>query len=289
MDANAACIINFETKAQRKLKMVLWYEVMNDAFPYSYWVTQKLINEAFVAYNTNNPNPSQFIIELGTQISNMTAEQIAMGDGDSIATIWFTQCRDSNFPTFIRLLSEMNHPGTYANDPENTGANKWGGTPTTYIQAWRRWYNIAERLNATGNKQVFVWSPHAKEDYRYHSSSPQRNMENYYPGHQYVDWVGASVYNNDSTAIVSVYDQLTRISALYGSVKPLMISEGAMQETNQADEKYNFILDWWNAINLLDIKAAVWFNDKPVGTTQEFKIDSSPASLRAYRPYLIPR
>jgi hypothetical protein len=290
VDQNYNIIISdFETFAQRKLKMMLWYEDMTDDHPYSEWVTARVINGAFANYNNNNPNPTQFILQLGAEIKNYTAEQISMGDCDDIATTWFTQCKDSDFPTFIRLLSEMNGFWTFSNDPSNPSVNKWGGNPTAYIQAWRRLYNIAERLGATGTKQVFVWSPHAKQDYL-NQSDPQKNMENYYPGHQYVDWVGASVYNDDSFAVISVYDQLTRISNLYGSIKPLMISEGAMQEiSNQPNIKYEWILEWWTAINKLNIKAAVWYNHNPPSSTDNFRIESSPASLKGYRPYLMPQ
>lgn len=285
-------IANFESLSQRKLKMVLWYEVINDTITYDMNVKDVVINGAFANYNNNNPNPTEFMLQLGTQIKKLSAYDVAMGKCDTLAKAWFYACKQTNYPTFIRLLSEMNGWWTFAadvispGDSVNKSENKWGGNPTTYIQAWRRLYNIAEKLGSTGQKQIFVWSPQLKVDYFDHAIAI-KNMENYYPGHQYVDWVGGSIYNSTGEAYLSVRDLLTRLKNIYGHAKPMMISEGGMEEIPQnPSAKFLWILEWWSVINEFNIRAAVWFHRIPPQTSSNYKIDSSNESLKGYRPYL---
>ena len=59
-------------------------------------------------------------------------------------------------------------------------------------------YNIAEQTGAAA-RHIFVWSAN---DVSFPQASWNR-IENYYPGDQYVDWVGTSCYPHSPASVTS--------------------------------------------------------------------------------------
>ena len=78
--------------------------------------------------------------------------------------------------------------------------------------------------------------------------------------------------------------------AAYSATKPMMIAEGGAYES--ATNKPAWITDWFRCLknDYPGVKAAVWFQ---AGTApRDFRIETTPASLTAYRagvadPYFI--
>lgn len=129
--------------------------------------------------------------------------------------------RYKNVPIFLRFGAEMNIWGTYAE-------------PSKFVEAFKK---VATTLRAASPKVAMVWSPNMV-------SSWNINMDDYYPGDSYVDWVGVSLYLNkyflgrewsDAEKFNEVVffsgDNSDPVLALkevadkYGSRKPLMLSE----------------------------------------------------------------
>ncbi|MBE7030615.1 MAG: hypothetical protein E7409_04205 [Ruminococcaceae bacterium] len=75
-----------------------------------------------------------------------------------------------NIPVFLRFAAEM-----------NIGPN--GNDPAAYVSAFR---TVADYAHTKPNIAM-VWSPSDL-------SALDRNYADYYPGNEYVDWVGASMY-----------------------------------------------------------------------------------------------
>lgn len=107
------------------------------------------------------------------------------------------------------FLTTMREP----NIPQPWTPHTWGGQPRGYIKAWRHLWEVCE---ASGANRYITWVP---SFYAGHGAS------HYYPGDQYVDWVGISCYlgggfnRGTSLGIISTkYDE-------YKARKPVMLSE----------------------------------------------------------------
>ncbi|TJY41400.1 copper amine oxidase [Cohnella pontilimi] len=130
------------------------------------------------------------------------------------------EAKASGIPVFLRYASEMN--GEWV---------PWNGDPKKYIEKFRLIHDIMaeEAPNVT-----MVWSP---------NFLPRGNIDVYYPGDKYVDWVGFSLYiipfshgelklgGNPIDYMKPLYDKYSK--------KPIMISEGAVSfYSYQLDKDY---------------------------------------------------
>jgi hypothetical protein len=154
----------------------------------------------------------------------------------------------------------------------------WSGSPSAYVEAWRRVVTIFREQGASNVK--FIWSPNV--DYGDYPMQP------YFPGDAWVDYVALDGYNwgatgqgsgrweSLSSVFESSYDQLTRLSS-----KPVMIAETSSSETGGSKA------DWIREGFLKTIPqqfprvaAVIWFSRDQ---EDDWRVDSSPASLAAYR------
>jgi hypothetical protein len=118
----------------------------------------------------------------------------------------------SEAPILLRFASEMNGPWVpYHGDPER------------YIEKWRL---VARVMRERAPNVALVWCPYVM---------PRRLIPAYYPGDDYVDWVGINFYS------VTYYNQDRRYPGAqdhpgdlldwfyhrYGQTKPIMICEYA--------------------------------------------------------------
>lgn len=112
---------------------------------------------------------------------------------------------------FLRFAHEMNDPYRYPWGPQN---NK----PEEFIQAWRHVVNRFKGIGA--DNVIWLWSPHLAYG----------EFESYYPGDEFVDWIGTGTLNYGTVASWSqwwTFDEIFSKSyetfSEYG--KPIMISE----------------------------------------------------------------
>lgn len=118
-------------------------------------------------------------------------------------------------------------------------------------------------------------------------------MAAYYPGPNYVDWLGLSVYgkqfrNGDDWAEFKPlldwpYKELTAIDP----VKPVMIAEFGVGDFPKLGSKAKWIKD---ALSMIPeyprIKAAVYWHERwqnQDGSFSNIRINSSPSVLKAFR------
>ena len=137
--------------------------------------------------------------------------------------LYAKELADTKIPIFLRYASEMN--GDWV---------PWGGNPKEYIQNWRMVHDVMEEY---ADNVVMVWSP---------SEMPKNGMFDYYPGDEYVDWVGLSVYNaqfangdtSQPTDEINPLDALDYIYEEYADRKPIMVSEyAASHEAGRYEER----------------------------------------------------
>ena len=172
-------------------------------------------------------NHSYFRLGLAEQAKrNGAAIQVALEplqgldqvvDGEYIRQ-FAREAKASGVPVFLRFAGEMN--GDWV---------PWHGDPEKYKEKFRLVHDIMEQ---EAPNVAMVWSP---------NFFPYDNLQPYYPGDEYVDWVGVSLYSFPYTSgkenlgdspislLKPVYEQYSH--------KPMMISEGAVGHYSYGNNK----------------------------------------------------
>jgi len=200
---------------------------------------------------------------------------IVNGDYDAYLRDCVRRMKAIGEPVFLRFGNEMNGNYTlwcdwfYSKDAD------------LYIEAYRHIYRIAQQEGA--DNVIFVWNPHDRSypDFRWNSP------ELYYPGSEFVDWVGLTGYNggtsypNDSWRSFNyIYRSLYNEYLLKYPGKPFMITEFACNETG--GDKKAWINECLSSLkNYPNIRIAVWF-DLAVDQWL-YPIDSTPGSKEAFK------
>ncbi|MCC8168980.1 MAG: hypothetical protein LIO59_01110, partial [Oscillospiraceae bacterium] len=146
----------------------------------------------------------------------------------------------NSVPVYLRIGAEMNIWTSYAE-------------PEKYKQAFRK---IADEVHYNTFNVAIVWSVG-------HTSSWNINMDDYYPGDEYVDWVGISAYCNKyfegkvwdvENSFNEVYFKsgdsadpvllIKEVADKYGDRKPLMFSEGGVAHLTSSDSVYEEHTQW---------------------------------------------
>ena len=172
----------------------------------------------------------------------------------------------------IRFGTEVN---CWSSLPSTEEAYKASGEEfkTAFINAFRL---VAKRARKTAPEAAMVYSPNEISGWYF-------DHTDFYPGDEYVDWVGMSTYGNALTAAGVLSDendsfycrgyyenQITRIKSIvdtYGNRKPIMISEmgfcyssaDGLQSTAHAKEAMRFFLTYVNMV-YPQIKLINYFN-----------------------------
>lgn len=124
---------------------------------------------------------------------------------------WAEAAARTGGPIFLRYASEMN--GTWM---------AYSGDPDLYIAKWRMVYRV---MHEAAPNVVMMWCPF---------SMPKATIPMYYPGDDYVDWVGVNIYNvlhQDGDPAKpptdDPRDQLKYVYDLFAYRKPIAICEYA--------------------------------------------------------------
>lgn len=178
--------------------------------------------------------------------------------------------------------------------PWNGLYNKEGGTYADSVarfrQAYRHIIRIAREEGAYNIRWVFHVDPWDEPDEAWNK------FENYYPGDEWIDWVGASVYGrqlpSDPEAVSFryqmdwVYQRMQRLTH-----KPFIVCEfGNIEDPQQAAWTKAALADmvggrwpmlmgfsWWNA---------VFKNDPATGRLSDMRVQDSPKLPPIFRKYV---
>jgi len=183
---------------------------------------------------------------------------IAHGDYDFYIVPWATEAAKYGKPLFLRFAHEMNDPYRYPWGPQN------GNRPEDFIAAWKHVHAVFRKMNATN--VLWVWSPHISMPW----------FEYYYPGAEYVDWVGTGVLNYADVAPWSRWWTFRQIiekayPTLKGLAKPVMITElGTLTTGGNAAQWY---ADMFRDLNgeYGAVRAIVFFNQ-----TEDVTLSTAP-------------
>lgn len=144
----------------------------------------------------------------------------------------------------------------WAHEMELTGLYPWSqGNPEAYISAYRRVYNIFKALAVTN--VLWIWSPGGNAD-----------AEMYYPGDNYVDYIGVTILADERWDEDAGFDNLRSFETLLGEKyrlseefnKPLIAAEvGVSTEGNS--EKLLWLSEARRSFSLFpQLGAFVYFN-----------------------------
>lgn len=136
---------------------------------------------------------------------------VAKGLYDPYIRQWAMDAKNIKVPIFLIVGHEMNDPYRYPWGPQNNSAKD-------FKAAWRHIHNVFTTIGAIN--VLWVWSPHPAYGY----------FDAYFPGKEYVDYVGVSVLNYGTVASWSKWWTFKEIFGLHYRElakfkKPIMISE----------------------------------------------------------------
>ena len=173
---------------------------------------------------------------------------IAKGEYDFYLVPWAKAAAQYRRPIFIRFAHEMNDPYRYPWGPQN------GNRPQDFIAAWRHVHLVFQKMGA--NNVLWVWSPHISMPW----------FEHYYPGAEYVDWIGTGVLNYGTIASWSRWWSFHQIleksyRQLLEMKKPIMICEfGTLSQGGDMAEWYRQAFYHMTHTYARGIRAVVFFN-----------------------------
>ena len=144
--------------------------------------------------------------------------RIAGGSHDRYIRAWARDVAAYKGPVMIRLMHEMN--GDWY--PWGVAVN--GNSPQLYVQAWRHVHRIFE--DAGARNVSWIWSINNLE----RIEGENHDIDAYYPGDRYVNWVSTSGFNwgyayswSSWRTAEPLYRDTYRQLVRFG--KPIMISE----------------------------------------------------------------
>ena len=188
-------------------------------------LTKKKHASYFTYVGYGRPFPSDWFAKV---TRNGAAPHIAFEPNDGLQEVrddaylraWARDAARTKKPIFLRWASEMN--GLW-------GQKRYGGgtKDQAYSDLYKEKFALVSRVMKEEAPNVaMVWTPFAE---------PARLIPNFYPGDQWVDWVGVNIYSvyvhdgdpNKVAMNEDPVDFLKNVYSLYADRKPIHISEYA--------------------------------------------------------------
>ena len=209
-------------------------------------------------------------------------KNIIDGKFDKELVAYAIDSKKSNIPIMIEFGTEMN--GDWF---------PWSGLynrkdPANYKKAYIHIINIFRKADADNITWVFHTNWESSPNVKWNK------MSAYYPGDEYIDWIGISIYggqkpgdewSNFKENLNEAYSEMTEVS----DEKPFAIFEfGTIDDTAKGD-KAKWIKNVFNKIKsekyprikALSYWHSFWVNED--GSVSNMRLDSSPEALNAYK------
>ncbi len=247
-----------------------WGERDEDAFPID--MMRETDKHGAIAMITWEPWLTEFKKNKKTGVGNTKTDlrTIARGEYDNYVREWAREAVIYGKPFFLRFAHEMNN----IQYPWSDAA---GNLPKDFVDAWRHVHKIFKDEGA--KNVIFVWSPKG--------TMP----DEFYPGGEYVDWIGTGVFNYGSYSegvwhsFEFIYEPIYRSALRYE--KPIMIAEIGCSPLGGNQTQW-----YADAFKILsksysETKAIVFFNNPAdftlAGSTIDWTIDNNPDIIKLLR------
>jgi mannan endo-1,4-beta-mannosidase len=205
--------------------------------------------------------------------------KILDGDYDDYIQSWARSAKAARGPVMIRPMPEMN--GRWY--PWSGTTN--GNTPQEYVETWRYIHDMFEAEGASN--VTWVWSINWESI----PNTAENRFAAYYPGDEYVDWVGISGFNWGTTdppdSRWRTFEEIYRKPLAYLRTlgKPIVLAEIGCVE--QGGSKADWLTDAYARVRTAhpEVKAVVYFDSLEVRPqdVQDWRIATSASSAQAYR------
>lgn len=209
-----------------------------------------------------------------------TLEDIYTGQQDAYITEWARRVADYGETVIVRFDHEFNN-----HEYPWTGQQN-GNNPAAYVAAFRHVATLVEQAGADNAR--FMWSPNYRASGE--TEAPSDDMENYYPGDGYVDFIGVSGYNwgddpvngTGWTAAATIYDSFMSQISRIAPDKPVIFAEIGTAPDYDGNSAAQWIRDAFATFAGYDqLKGVVWFNDRAYDTADgmDFRVVTDNAAL----------
>ena len=165
------------------------------------------------------------------QDSSYSMSHIIAGDWDDYLYKYAGDIVRTGLPVVIRFDHEMN--GNWYG--WSAGQTAWNNSPAKYIAMWQHVWQIFQKVGANDDV-IWLWSPNRVDNIAGQAGTSSIAAD--YPGDQYVDWVGASIYWRTGTSPTDYRTSFGKTIADLRAVtsKPMFFAEiGATQTYNSVD------------------------------------------------------
>lgn len=294
-DGGEPAIEYFEKTINHQIGSVAWFPTWDDDFPTQ--ACMDVHNQGAIPHLTwelfwpsKNPSNTHGTDSLGFAGFN----DVLSGKYDAYIDKFAQDAKNYKHKVLMRFLHEFNGNWYVWSGNKNGAAN---GGPEKVIAVWKY---VVDRFNTVGATNVkWLWVPHGPSiDLK---TEAWNQVSNYWPGDDYVDWIGLDGYNFypidpwGGTRPLRDFDNCFR--ALYDSCailgdQPMMIAEFGTGEFQSGDfNKAAWISDAFTKIktDYPRIKIFTWFN---INKEHDWRVNSSPESHEAFKkamadPYYI--
>jgi beta-mannanase len=234
-----------------------WFVDMGTNERYSEKLKEALDDHKYTAFITLEP-------------TDMDLNDIANGVYDEKFSEFFTELsKDGRDDTelFVRFAHEMEMRPTYL--------QSWYSWQTTDSDAYVRAYQHVVNLGRSIAKNVkWVWSPNRADIF----------SKSYYPGDDYVDYVGLSM-NNTSDAYKTFEDLYVSVGtkeSIESYNKPVIICECAESSSDES-LKTSYLQSTFDYIKKDDNIVGVIFFDEDVNEERQYKFSDNAEQLSIFR------
>jgi hypothetical protein len=297
----------FEAAAGRRMTFATFSTSWHDGLPFPAAQIRTIWNHGQIplvrVFSFPTQDFAQGTLPVSAYPGPINHHSIVAGTHDAELKTWADAARAMNIPIGFDYDPEMNnaHPwgGRYDGGKTTTayGDPSWPDGPELFRDAFRRIVTIFRQEGATNVTFFFhVDAPFGYTENSY--SEPFERYQWYYPGDDYVDWIGFSIYAlpskpdgsnlsfeekmqtfHDST-YPGAYADLTSISS-----RPLAINEMGFDRMPSEEAKARWVADAAAVIEsgrYPRIKAINWWGDNQ-GEEFDAWPASSPTFAAAYR------
>lgn len=266
---------DWERRLDHRFQLVMTYQVLGQRFPAAF--VKRLTDEGrtvMLTLQSWRPINQQDVYDEGVTLYY----DVLNGKYDEALRQYARDAAALGRPFLFRLDNEMNSDWT------PWGAWFYAKETDIYRAVWRYVHRIFTEEGATN--ALWVWNPHDRSLPPF----PWNHFSLYYPGDEYVDVIGLTVYNvgdaypgdtwrDFHTAMDAIYEDYFR---RYGH-KPFLMTEMASHEGGGDKGAWirSLAAPWREYPN---VRGAVWWNG--IDDRRDYRIDSSPEAEAAFRSIL---
>ena len=244
----------------------------------------------------------------GMHPDKYSLRRIIAGEHDAYIDRWADAAKAHAAPIMVSFCNEMNggwfpwSGGEYGADKKIMvgGSEEYEG-PAVFKQAWR---HVVDRVRVRGAANV-LWVFHTMD---FSMPNDVWNVAaEYYPGPDYVDWMGFSLYgiqfvsDHEWAPFFDLIDWPYKELTLLDPTKPIMLCEWGVGEFPKVGDKGAWIRDGFRLMadekKFPRLKAAVFWHERwqtsadevdestkeNAGTFSDLRVNSSPGALESYR------